>query len=269
MSALTLTVKSVTPMGDALNRLVMSSPGLTSERIPTFYQGLHIKLFFKQPHQAELELPQRNENDKIVWPEANKKPLARTYSIVDFDAENHSITVDFVLHRDYGIASEFAKLARPGDTLGFAGPGLITMINPSAKQHLLVGDLSAMPAIAAVLSTLANDDSVRVIIELENGDNQSLITQQYFAGREEQVVFVEQKFSDKFEILTMVEKLKIADTKEDWSIALAGEHQTVVAIRKYLRNINFDKKALYAVPYWRHQHNEETYHAQRHEIMDT
>lgn len=269
MSAIILTVTSVTPMGGALNRLVMSSPGLTSERIPKFYQGLHIKLFFKQPHQAELELPQRNENDKIVWPEANKKPLARTYSIVDFDAENHSITVDFVLHRDYGIASEFAKLAKPGDTLGFAGPGLITMINPSAKQHLLVGDLSAMPAIAAVLSTLANDSNVQVIIELERGSNQALITQQYFAGREHQVTFVEQKFADKSQILELIRKLNIAETKQNWSIALAGEHLTVISIRKYLRQLDFDKKSLYAVPYWRNQQDEETYHAQRHEVMDT
>ncbi|MEP1382313.1 MAG: siderophore-interacting protein [Paraglaciecola sp.] len=269
MSAIILTVTSVTPMGGALNRLVLSAPGLTSERIPKFYQGLHIKLFFKQPHQAELVLPQRDENDKIVWATADKKPLARTYSIVDFDAENHSITVDFVLHRDYGIASEFAKLAKPGDILGFAGPGLITMVDPTAKQHLLVGDLSAMPAIAAVLNTLTDDDSVRVFIELESGCDQALITQHYFTGREHQVTFVEQKFADKSQILELVSNLNIAETKQNWSIALAGEHLTVVSIRKYLRQMDFDKKALYAVPYWRNQQNEETYHAERHEVMDT
>ncbi|WP_289031260.1 siderophore-interacting protein [uncultured Paraglaciecola sp.] len=269
MTAIILTLVSVTPMGGALNRLVLSSPELTSERIPAFFAGLHIKLFFKQPHQAELVLPQRDENDKIVWPEADKKPLARTYSIADFDAENHTITVDFVLHRDYGIASEFAKLAKPGDRLGFAGPGLITMVNPSAEQHLLVGDLSAMPAIAAVLNTLTLKDSVRVIIELERSVDQTLITQQYFAAREHQVTFVEQKFTDKSEILELVRNLQISNTKDQWSIALAGEHLTVVSIRKYLRQIDFDKKSLYAVPYWRNQQNEETYHAQRHEVMDT
>lgn len=269
MSALILTVRSVTPMGGALNRLVMSSPGLTRERIPHYYQGLHIKLFFKQPHQAGLVLPQRDENDKIVWPDADKNPLARTYSIVDFDAENHSITVDFVLHRDYGIASEFARLAKPGDVLGFAGPGLITMVNPNAKLHLLVGDLSAMPAISAVLKTLANDDSVRVIIELEKGCNQALITEQYFTGREEQVNFIEQNFSDKSVLLKIVEQLNIEKNKSHWSIALAGEHSTVVSLRKYLRQMDFDKKSLYAVPYWRNQQDEETYHAERHNVMDT
>ena len=257
------------PMGGALNRLVLSSPGLTCERIPSFYQGLHIKLFFKQPHQTELVLPQRDKNDKVLWPDADKKPLARTYSIVDFDAENHLITVDFVLHRDYGIASEFAKLAKPGDVLGFAGPGLITMVNPQAKRHLLVGDLSAMPAISAVLNTLANDNSVTVIIELEKGGNQALITEQYFKGREEQVNFIEQNFSDKSALLKIVEQLNIEETKAQWSIALAGEHLTVVSLRKYLRQMDFDKKSLYAVPYWRNQQDEETYHAERHNVMDS
>lgn len=269
MSAVTLTVVDVQPMGDALNRLVLSSPGLSKERIPEFFQGLHIKLFFKQAHQAELVLPQRDENGKIVWPSEEEKPLARTYSIVDFDAANHSITVDFVLHQDYGIASEFARLAKPGDQLGFAGPGPITMVRPNAKQYLLVGDLSATPAISAVLKTLASDNSVHVIIELESFNNKALVAQQYFNGREHQVTFVEQQFADKTHILELVHHLNIAESQQDWSIALAGEHLTVVAIRKYLRQMNFDKKSLYAVPYWRYQQNEETYHAQRHEVMDT
>lgn len=255
-------------IGGLFQRITLSGDGLNAERIPPAWQGLHIKLFFRQPHQAALVLPYRKQG-KIVWPAAENKPLARTFSIYAFDEAKQQLQVDFVRHNEYGIACDFATRAKPGDELGFAGPGPMQLVRGDTPSVLLIGDLAGVPAIASVAAALEVSCRAQLLIEVENEQQMAVVQQQYFANSRHNLRFIVQNYSDKTELLVQVQTLGIQHSPQQWGVAIAAEHQSVLAVRRYLRRLDFNKQQLYAVPYWHYQKNEESYHAQRHDVMDS
>ena len=72
-----------------------------------------------------------------------------------WDAERSLLTLDFVVHGDEGVAGPWAAAAKPGDVLQLTGPGGAYTPDPDAAWHLMVGDLSVLPAIGASLGARA------------------------------------------------------------------------------------------------------------------
>lgn len=81
-------------------------------------------------------------------------PARRRYSVRAWDPGARRLTVDFVVHGDSGVAGPWAMRARPGDVLVFTGPNGGYRPDPAADWHLMLGDESALPAIAASLEVL-------------------------------------------------------------------------------------------------------------------
>jgi NADPH-dependent ferric siderophore reductase len=104
-------------------------------------------------------------------------PRTRTYSVRAWDPEQQRLTIDFVVHGDTGVAGPWAVAAAPGDLLQFAGAGGAYAPDPAAAWHLMVGDTSVIPAIAASLERVPAGVPVHVLLELEDpADQQSLTT---------------------------------------------------------------------------------------------
>jgi NADPH-dependent ferric siderophore reductase len=87
----------------------------------------------------------RAEQESMLW------PARRRYTVRDWDAEAHRLTLDFVVHGASGVGGPWAAAARPGDVLVFEGPSGGYRPDPTADWHLMIGDESALPAIAASL----------------------------------------------------------------------------------------------------------------------
>jgi NADPH-dependent ferric siderophore reductase len=83
-----------------------------------------------------------------------QQPARRRYTVRAWDAAQQLLTLDFVVHGDSGVAGPWAANAAPGDVLVFSGPGGGYRPDPAAAWHLMVGDESALPAIAASLEAL-------------------------------------------------------------------------------------------------------------------
>ncbi|WP_082105446.1 siderophore-interacting protein [Demequina subtropica] len=112
------------------------------------------------------ELPELTLTDHYV--KLRFGDVTRTYTIRSFDREARELAIDFVIHGDEGLAGPWAAAAQPGDTVTFAGPGGGWAPSPDADAHLLVGDESALPAIAAALDRLkATRDDARADVYLE------------------------------------------------------------------------------------------------------
>lgn len=90
----------------------------------------------------------RREFRQHVW------PARRRYTVRAWDAAARLLTVDFVVHGDDGVAGPWAAAAEPGHALVFEGPSGGYRPDPTADWHLLVGDESALPAIAASLEAI-------------------------------------------------------------------------------------------------------------------
>jgi NADPH-dependent ferric siderophore reductase len=93
-------------------------------------------------------------------------PRTRTYTVRSWDAQACELAIDFVVHGDTGLAGPWAAAARPGDELVFAGPGGGYAPDPEVGWHLLAGDESALPAIAAALEALPGGASARAFVEV-------------------------------------------------------------------------------------------------------
>jgi NADPH-dependent ferric siderophore reductase len=94
-------------------------------------------------------------------------PARRRYTVRRWDAGSRELTLDFVVHADEGVASRWALNAQPGDVLVFEGPNGGYRPTHESDWHLMVGDESALPAIAASLEALSPDDRavVRVVCD--------------------------------------------------------------------------------------------------------
>jgi NADPH-dependent ferric siderophore reductase len=85
---------------------------------------------------------------------ADQQPARRRYTVRAWDPASARLTIDFVVHGDSGVAGPWAASAQPGDALVFTGPSGGYRPSPDADWHLLVGDESALPAIAASLEVV-------------------------------------------------------------------------------------------------------------------
>ncbi|HEX4246589.1 MAG TPA: siderophore-interacting protein [Pseudonocardia sp.] len=112
-----------------------------------------IKLFFPMPGQDRPAMP-RASSGGPVWPPGQPRPVIRTYTVRRFDAAAGELDVDFVLHGEHGPAAAWAAAAAPGDWVGVSDPGGRYQPDPAALAHLVIGDESALPAIATVLEAL-------------------------------------------------------------------------------------------------------------------
>ncbi|BBH64024.1 siderophore-interacting protein [Actinoplanes sp. OR16] len=99
-------------------------------------------------------------------------PVVRTYTVRKWLPEVPEMWVDFVVHGDSGIAGPWAARAEPGDPFRFMGPGGGYAPDADAGWHLLAGDESALPAIAAALEGMPAGARVRAILEVEGPDEE-------------------------------------------------------------------------------------------------
>ena len=94
--------------------------------------------------------------------------VTRTYTIRWLKRNTRELALDFVTHGAEGLAGPWAQNAQPGDFLSFVGPGGKWGPDPQADHHVLVGDESAIPAIATALEALPANAKVQVFAEVAN-----------------------------------------------------------------------------------------------------
>ncbi|WP_445148799.1 siderophore-interacting protein [Baekduia sp. Peel2402] len=133
-------------------------------------------------HYVKLQIPPRGatytapfdaEEVKATHPREHW-PRTRTYTVRAWDPERGELTIDFVVHGDEGVAGPWALAAQPGDTLQLNGPGGAYAPDPAADWHLLVGDLSVVPAISASLPRIGAGVPAVVLIEAAEEDRVEL-----------------------------------------------------------------------------------------------
>jgi NADPH-dependent ferric siderophore reductase len=109
---------------------------------------------------------------KLQFPGDGDTFQTRTYTVRRWDPETLELTIDFVHHGDEGIAGPWAANARPGDELRLAGPGGGYAPDPSVGWHLMAGDESALPAIAASLEHLPPGARAHIFVEVEGPEEE-------------------------------------------------------------------------------------------------
>jgi NADPH-dependent ferric siderophore reductase len=128
------------------------------------FSDSYVKLTFPRPGVSYPE-PLDIGQIQATMPQSDW-PVVRTYTVRAWDPVRHEVTIDFVVHSDHGVAGPWAAAAQPGDRIFLSGPGGAYAPDPAADWHLLIGDESALPAIAAAIERLPADAEGQVLIEV-------------------------------------------------------------------------------------------------------
>lgn len=274
-----LRVERITNISKNLRRFILSGDDL--DGFPENKNGAHIKAFFARPGQDFPVMPTLTERG-IVWPKADIRPITRTYTVRYYDVKTETLAVDFALHGDTGPASSWALKAKVGDLLGIAGPGGPDPLLAPAHRHILAGDLTAIPAISALLEQTPAQHKLQVLVEVPCREDIHTLPQHpgaeihWFINSATRTGQQSPLFSAlKESCLQLDEFLDIIAEQSNTanilpvSAFIAGENNTTLALRDFLRErLHLKKSALYAIPYWRKGQDEEAYHQQRHTVMD-
>ena len=191
-----------------------------------------------------------------------------------------------VLHGDSGPASRFALCAQPGDVAVLLGPdarydgrhGGLEFAPPAGHRGplLLVGDETAVPAIANIVERLPRDSFGQVVIEVPHAEDRFDLPRP--AGV--QVTWLVRGEAQQHGLVGKVARavarpafaggrVEIADEPDDvllWDVAdtdgatsdgtlyawVAGEASAVRAVRRHLvSDLGHDRRAVSFMGYWR------------------
>ncbi len=203
-----------------------------------------IKMFFPVPGQDRPAVP-RATSGGPVWPAGEPRPTMRTYTVRRYDAAAGELDVDFVLHEGHGPAAAWACDVGPGAWVGVSEPGGRYVVDPRAAFHLVVGDESALPAVATVLAALP--DGVPAVAYLEVAD---AAEEQALPGAATTHWVHRADRPAGAPLAAAVRAAVLPDGPgQAW---LSGESACVRDLRRHLLDDRgFDRRAVYATGYWR------------------
>ncbi|WP_137990399.1 siderophore-interacting protein [Streptomyces vilmorinianum] len=144
-------------------RVVLGGDGLGAFELGE-YTDHYVKLLFA-PEGVSYPEPFDMDRIREEFPR-EQWPTNRTYTVRSWDPVHRELTVDFVVHGDEGLAGPWAARAQAGDVMRLLGPGGGYAPDTAADWHLLVGDESALPAIAVALERLPEGSVVHAFLEV-------------------------------------------------------------------------------------------------------
>ncbi|GAC78348.1 NADPH-dependent ferric siderophore reductase, contains FAD-binding and SIP domains [Gordonia malaquae] len=161
------TVGAVADLTPRMRRLTLRAPELAGfvPSGPDEYIGLLMPTTADQP----LMLPSLDDGPNIRAAvsamDDDVRPDLRWYTVRAHRPQMCEVDVDVVVHGDQGPGTRFARRARIGTAVGIRESTAMYSSAVSPVSRLLVGDETALPAIARILETTPSSPT-RVLIEV-------------------------------------------------------------------------------------------------------
>ena len=236
-----------------LVRVVLGGPGLAGFAMPDAtdtYVNVAIPPAGATYAGAFEPAAVRDAHPQEAW------PVRRRYTVRSWDEETGRLTLDFVVHGDSGIAGPWAASVAPGDVLVFEGPSCGYRPDPDADWHLMVGDESALPAIAASLEAVPVGRRVVVRLVCDGPRHEVPLPT---PGDLDLAWLHRTGADDDVDLL--------ADAVSDLEFPAGrvhafvhGEAQEIRAIRRHLlTDRGLDRRDMSCSPYWRRSMTDETW----------
>ncbi|MGF6372415.1 NADPH-dependent ferric siderophore reductase [Paraburkholderia sp. RAU6.4a] len=243
-----LQVKQVRALTPHLIRVTVTGADLDDFVSASFDD--HIKVFFPDPGADKPTLPQAGP-DGPVFPEG-KRPTARDFTPRRFDRDARELDIEFAMH-DAGPAATWAAQAQAGQYLGVGGPRGSLVIPTGFDWHLLIGDDTALPAIARRLEELPAGTRVAAVIEVADPSARIEFTTQ----AEVHLVWCYRNEANtqngaRSEALLHAVRDTWLPVNGEGYVWAAGEAATIRAVRQHLcGERGVDKTRIRAASYWK------------------
>lgn len=240
-----LTVSRVTDLSPWMRRITLTGDDLAGFLSASFDD--HVKLLVPEAAGAVPSLPTIGPNGLVF--EADKpRPAMRDYTPRRYDAASNELDIDFVLGHE-GPATDWASRAAPGHQLGIAGPRGSFVVPTGFDWHLLIGDETALPAIARRLEELP--ETVKAIAVIKTvADDARIELASRCALEVHWVGGSADAGADGTVLGPVVQALKLSDGHGyAWA---AGEYNEIKAVRGLLTDrLGIDRSRIRASSYWR------------------
>ena len=242
-----LEVRRVVELGPSMRRITLAGDDLAGFLSASFDD--HVKLIVPEAAGQEPNVPTLGPNG-LVFEEGTAKPAMRDYTPRRHDPASNELDIDFVLGHA-GPATEWAMHAEPGHPIGIAGPRGSFVVPTAFDWHLLIGDETAIPAIARRLEELpASTKAIVIIRTLAEGARIELHGE---CERDVRWVVGEPGDAGTGEgvLLSAVRDLVLPEAGEGYAWA-AGEYSEIRAVRRHVAEVlGLDKSRIRAASYWR------------------
>jgi NADPH-dependent ferric siderophore reductase len=199
----------------------------------------HFKLMLPAAGRSEIVLPKMGPTGP-EWLH-DERPIMRDYTPRKHDAVAGELHVEIALHGE-GPAAAWGESATPGSRVGVGGPKGSYIIAQDFDWHLLIGDDSALPAIARRLEELPASCTVIAVIALSDAADR-----REFETRAN----VSVHWTKPADLVEAVSSLELPQG-EGFAWA-AGESHTIRAVRRVLvEDLRLGKQYVRAAAYWKH-----------------
>ena len=153
-------VASAAPRSTSMLRVTLEGPALVGLERGGPASSVRLLL----PRDGRLELTTWNGNE-FRWDDGERARIRTlTPLVVRDDGTTAALDLDVVLHDDAPLTA-WARAAVPGDEVAVSGTGSGYEIDPTVPSYVLLGDESAVPAIATLLEELPATAQVTVHVE--------------------------------------------------------------------------------------------------------
>lgn len=231
-------------------RVVLGGAGLAEFGAGEFTDH-YVKLLFRRPG---VDYPEPFDMERVRARLPREQwPATRTYTVRAWDPEAVELTIDFVHHGDKGLAGPWAASARPGEEVLFTGPGGAYAPRAGADWHLLAGDESALPAIAASLERIPEGAPARVFVEVAGPEEEQPLP----TPGDAEIVWLHRGGGQVGDLLVeAVRKLEFPEGEVHAFVH--GEANFVKALRRHLRiDRGLPMEQLSISGYWRRGRDED------------
>jgi len=236
-----------------LVRVVLGGPGLAGFAMPAATDAyVNVAIPPAGAPYGEVFDPAtvRAEQPDHLW------PARRRYTVRSWDADAGELSLDFVVHGTSGVAGPWAAAAAAGDVLVFEGPSGGYTPDPEADWYLLLGDESALPAIAASLEVLPADRHAMVRLVCDGPEHEVALP---CSGRLDLVWLHRSGDTGDVGLLAgAVEGLSFPAGRVDAFVH--GEAEEIRAIRRHLlADRGLTRADMSCSPYWRREMTDEAW----------
>jgi len=174
-----------------------------------------------------------DDHVKLIFPARAEgvEPAMRDFTPRHYDATKGELVLDFFVH-DVGPAAEWARDAKVGDRLTVAGPkGSVVISAEGIDTHVLIGDETAVPAIARRLEELPATASAIVFIESESSRPWLAFT----SAAKVQVHWIARSAGNGAPAGALIQALRALAPSPRTFFWIAGESQVARTLRRHLR----------------------------------
>ena len=177
---------------------------------------------------------------ELLLREASGRRVKRRYTIRHARPDTGELDLDVLLHGD-GPGATWGASAAPGDALEFQGPRGKLELRP-ARSHLLIGDESALPAIASICEALDGQEPAVALIEVQDESDELPVPAD--------VRWVPRRDESAGGAALLADALAGFEPPAGSRAYLLGETRAMVALRSLLEGRGVAHEAIFVKGYW-------------------